>query len=243
MTPPLGQLRLKIIDLVLHLLKLGKKVIVEPLSQTDCLVQINRYVEAYPWNNFLQLKVQNIYEEVLENHQDFRSALLSSSEIAPTLIKLSQNNIYEHSSKRPIRHGYMALVVKVANLLQKHRAISNDVRDYLEKNDWSEDWQAFVDGELKRSNDTNSRSLGGQQPRNSIDEEDNEKDYEMNMEKIMAKFSNFNSQMSNRSSSATSENEDDDEEDVEIDRQDDGDHDEEDKKGGDDQPRQESPTK
>jgi hypothetical protein len=49
-----------------------------------------------------------------------------------------------------------------------------------------------VEGELKRSNETNNKALGDQKVRNSMDDEGDDKDYEMNMEKIMAKFSNFN---------------------------------------------------
>ena len=122
MTPPLGFLRIKIIELVLQMLKLNKKAVIEQLAATDSLAQISKLVEAYPWNNFLQLKVQAIYEEVLENVlPEYRAQFLAKSDIGPTLIKLSQQNTFEHQSKRPIRHGYMALVVKVANLLQKHR--------------------------------------------------------------------------------------------------------------------------
>jgi SIT4 phosphatase-associated protein len=142
MTPPLGFLRIKIIELVLQMLKMNKKSIIEPLAATDCLAQISKLVEAYPWNNFLQLKVQNIYEEVLESVlPEYRAQFLAHSDIGPTLIKLSQQNIFEHQSKRPIRHGYMALVVKVANLLQKHRDISTEVREYLENGEWAGEWQ------------------------------------------------------------------------------------------------------
>ena len=116
------------------------------------------------------------------------------------------------------------------------------MKAYLENGEWADEWQKFVDGELRRSNDTNNRNLGGQQPRNSMDEDDQEKDYEMNMEKIMAKFSNFNSQMSNRSSASSNDNDDEDEEDVEIARHEDDDDDDEDRKG-DGETRHESPTK
>jgi len=43
-----------------------------------------------------------------------------------------------------------------------------------------------------------------------MDDEDNDKDYEMNMEKIMAKFSNFNSVLSQKSSATDDDDEDED---------------------------------
>lgn len=52
----------------------------------------------------------------------------------------------------------MAVIVKLANLLIKNKALE-DVSEYLES--LGEDWTRFVDGELKRSNDCNTKSLGG----------------------------------------------------------------------------------
>lgn len=54
----------------------------------------------------------------------------------------------------------MALVVKTANLIQKHKD-NDEVKEYLEKSDFAQDWQKFVEGELKKSNDTNNKNLGG----------------------------------------------------------------------------------
>jgi len=63
----------------------------------------------------------------------------------------------------------MAGVVKLANFIQKY-ADKEDVREYLES--FREQWALFVSGELKSSNDTNNRSLGGQQPRHSMDDDE-----------------------------------------------------------------------
>jgi len=63
---------------------------------------------------------------------------------------------------------------------------------------------------LKKSNENNSKSLGGQQPRNAVEEEEGDNHYEVNMEKIMARFTNFNSLIS---SSNSNNNDDDDDED------------------------------
>eukprot|EP00347_Sterkiella_histriomuscorum_P022039 403331901 len=245
LTPPLGHLRLRIIELVIQLIKLNKKPIQDSLSESEVFAQISSLVEAYPWNNFLQLKVQNLYEEILDSsNAEFKTKVLQGSKIAETLINLSQKSNFEHSSKRLIRHGYMALVIKTANLFQKSRETFEEVREYLESSSFSGDWAAFVEGELKKSNDTNNRNLGGQQPRTSMDEDENEKDYEMNMEKIMAKFSNFNASMSNRSSSSNTDNDDEEEEEEDSDiirHQADHEEDEEDSKH--EEHRQESPTK
>lgn len=101
----------------------------------------------------------------------------------------------------------MATVIRIANFFNKYND-KEDVKAYIESQ--GEDWSSFVEGELKKSNDTNSKSLGGQQPRHSIgDEDDNSDHYEVNMEKIMQRFSNFNS----LTSSNDDNNDDDDNED------------------------------
>jgi antitoxin component HigA of HigAB toxin-antitoxin module len=36
------------------------------VAESDALSKISKLIEMYPWNNFLQLKCINIYEEMLE---------------------------------------------------------------------------------------------------------------------------------------------------------------------------------
>lgn len=56
----------------------------------------------------------------------------------------------------------MALVTKLANLLQKNRDSKAEVEAYLKTPSFLEEWQGLIEGELKRTNDTNNRNLGGQ---------------------------------------------------------------------------------
>lgn len=107
----------------------------------------------------------------------------------------------------------MAVVIKLGNLLAKSREKDEAVRQYLDQHH-SEKWNAFEDGELHHSNELNNKNLGGQQPRSSMDEEEDNKGFEMSMEKIMAKFSDFNSSRSSNSEEFEDEDEDDEENEV-----------------------------
>ena len=206
---PLGPLRLKIVELVHLLLKLNKTPIIEALADTEIFSKVSDLVKQYPWNNFLQLKTISIYEEVLDTIDDkTRGVILKKSNIGQTILKLASRTTYSHESNRTIRHGYMALIIKLANLLQKHTD-KPEVKEYIDA--LGDEWKSFVEGELKQSNILNTRSLGGQQPRSSQDDEDESNQYEVNMEKIMARFSNFNSVLS-QSSSADNEDEEEEEE-------------------------------
>lgn len=76
--------------------------------------------------------------------------------------------------------GYMTLVTRLGNMLDKHRSIKV-VQDYIES--LGPDYIIFANGELKHSNDKNNTKLGGQESKISLDEEeDNDKEFEMNME-------------------------------------------------------------
>jgi hypothetical protein len=66
---PLGQLRLKIVELILFILKLRKQTLYETIETSDALPLISKLFAAYPWNNFLQLKVISLYEEIFENSE------------------------------------------------------------------------------------------------------------------------------------------------------------------------------
>ena len=115
---PLGHFRLRIVELVYHLVKLNRKTINDALLETDLLSKISDLVESYPWNNFLQLKVISLYEEIFENGSaEFKQSALEKSKIINTLIRLEGIKRFEHNSNRIIRHGHMAIVIKIGNLI------------------------------------------------------------------------------------------------------------------------------
>jgi hypothetical protein len=192
---PLGHLRLRLVEFIFNLLKLNNQNILNALAGTEVFAKIARLMVDYPWNNFLQLKAIAIFEEVFENEDsDFKKAALDGSKIAETLIGLSNSTTFLHPSNRAIRQGYMATMVKICNQLQKHKD-KPEIAAYLEQ--FQADWQTLVNGELLKSNTTNNRSLGDVLTRNHATEDDDDSNsYEVNMERIMAKFTNFNSSQS-----------------------------------------------
>lgn len=109
---------------------------------------------------------------------------------------------YTHESSKKFRHGYMAAVIKLGQLIKKYKD-DEEISKFLQ-----EEWTAFEEGELARSVEVNQRSLGGQQPKQANDDDDDSNSYEMNMEKIMQRFSNFNTLVSQHSNT----DDDDDEE-------------------------------
>ena len=89
-----------------------------------------------------------------------RKYVFENSQICQELLKLGKASVYDHiTSKRPIRHGYMAVVIKIANYLIKNKD-KEDIAAILTS--LGEEWNSFVEGEVKNSNESNARSLGGQ---------------------------------------------------------------------------------
>ena len=147
--------------------------------------------QKHAWNNFFQLKVIAICEEVLDHceNDEFKKFFLTNSNIGKSLADMALDSEFQMHEERKIRNGYMGLVVKIANKLQSKipKADASEesqtaptgassstqdqtVTDYLDG--VGEDWKNFVDGELSESNENNSKTLGGTtRPANDDDDE------------------------------------------------------------------------
>jgi hypothetical protein len=117
---PLGQQRLRTVELVLKMIQLKSEPILTSLTQSLVICNIIHLVKNFPWNNFLQLKVINMFTEVIENseNQEFRKNFLESSGIGRAVVEMSDKAIHTLESERQIRSGYMGLVISVSNKLQ-----------------------------------------------------------------------------------------------------------------------------
>lgn len=79
---PLGSLRLKLVEFLFHLLKLKKDLLLTALAESNFFGHLSYLIEAYPWNNFLQLKSIQVFEEIFESeNKDLSQKALTSSNI------------------------------------------------------------------------------------------------------------------------------------------------------------------
>lgn len=78
---PLGPQRLHTVELVYKLVCMRKESVYELLKDSKVFARILELVKVYAWNNFLQLKVINLFEEILNNCDvaDFKKSVLVSS--------------------------------------------------------------------------------------------------------------------------------------------------------------------
>jgi hypothetical protein len=126
--------------------------------------------------------------------------------------------VHTLESGRHIRSGFMGLVIAVSTKLQtrydpvdKEKPEDTVAREYLDT--CGEEWRQFVDDEYKRSTENNNKTLGGCSTKQSDNENEEEGGYDVQMEKIMQRFTNFNQILSQTSGN---DEDDDDDEDGEV---------------------------
>jgi len=86
------------------------------------------------------------------------------------------------------------------------------ISDFLAKERHAGQWKAWVDGELKKSNENYKRALGGSVGSRLSEEDDkDDNNYDVQMEKIMARFTNFNQILSSGGGQEEDDDDDDDE--------------------------------
>ena len=118
---PLGLQRLHTVELVSKMVQLRKEPLYAALSATKIFANIMELVKVYKWNNFLQLKVNNLFEQVCNNcdNETFKREVLEQTQIALALAEMGKECNYIMESERKIRNGHMALVVSISNMLVK----------------------------------------------------------------------------------------------------------------------------
>jgi hypothetical protein len=104
------------------MVQLKKEKLNKALSvDTTIFKRIVDLVGFYPWNNFFQLKVLNLFEELLNKNEDedLKKFALESSGIGHAITELSKQASFEMDSKNMIRNGFMGVVIDIANKLVK----------------------------------------------------------------------------------------------------------------------------
>lgn len=204
---PLGQYRLMLTKLVILILRLKRDELNKLLISNDIFKTLSGLIAKHPWNNFFQLAIIKIYDEIIENCKspEFRTEALKNSKLIETIVGMKEVYNFKFGSERTIRHGYMGMVIKISNMLV-NQSKTSDVAAILEE--LGEEWTTYITEELEVINEINNKRLGGQEPK-SMNGNNEEEDTNFEpMEQIMARFSNFSS-----NSSAQGQNDEEDDED------------------------------
>ena len=64
---PLGMLRLRLIELLTQIIKVNQTPILDEVFKTKILGSLMDLVIVHPWNNFLQLNIQTMLDDILQS--------------------------------------------------------------------------------------------------------------------------------------------------------------------------------
>lgn len=208
---PLGRTKLRAIELLASIVSLKHANIITAVRETKVMKKVLCLIEKHPWNNMVQLKAHQIFENTLNCDIENQEKLdfLVASEVTNCLVRMSQTPEVKFNSGKIIRNGYMGFTTQLANLIVK-------TKGSLEQCDtatlFNEEWESYVRSELASSNERNSRNLGGR-PTSNTDEDDETNQFDVNMENIMKRFKSFSAVMQNNSSADEDDKDDDDDDD------------------------------
>ena len=213
---PLGLLRLRAVELLQQIASLKKTSLAKSLLSSGVSENLVNLIKTYPWNNFLQIRVQMYFDELLDNDEltsEEKLTLLKQAGLTQSLVTMSKDASVEFASGFAVRNGYMGFVTKISNLVSK--LADNGLKNQDTAAEvFNEDWNSFVSEELASSNERDNRELGGRT--GDADEDDGQ--FDVNMDRIMQRFKVFAG--SQQSSSEEDDRDEDEDEDKDEDEED-----------------------
>jgi len=173
---PLGRAKLRAVELLSSIVSLKKPAIINAASESGVMVTVLSLITSHPWNNVIQLKAHQIFEDVIgsEISKEEKLRFVATSDCSSHLVKMAQSpDIVFSTSGNRIRNGHMGFVIKLANLIVKMKgnySASDDEQTF--ERVFSAEWEKFVEGELENSNERNSKNLGGRPTSTTSEDEE-----------------------------------------------------------------------
>mmetsp|Transcript_2494 Transcript_2494/g.3963 ORF Transcript_2494/g.3963 Transcript_2494/m.3963 type:complete len:603 (-) Transcript_2494:38-1846(-) len=176
--PPLGQNRLKILEVVQALISLKNPEVEAKMIELGVLTTVLDLFFKYEWHNFLHNLVKNLLEIVIMGeNKAIKESLFTDGKILTRIIDAHKHNDEALNQPKSCRKGYMGQLRLISNLIQKQATNGEAwMRAYTD----GADWVTFCDTYLAQLNDINDgRQLGrskpnGVEPQSDGEEEDEE---------------------------------------------------------------------
>ena len=118
---PLGKIKLRAVELLQAIVSLKKTQIITAVSESGVMASALKLIEKHPWNNMIQLKVQQIFEDALQSDLDpvEKRDFLKKAEVTTILTRMADTPEVRFASGNSIRNGQMGFVVKLSNFIIK----------------------------------------------------------------------------------------------------------------------------
>ena len=163
--PPLGQNRLKILEVIYSLISLKNEEVDAKMIELGVLPTVLDLFFKYEWHNFLHNLVKNLFEVIITGgSRAIKEAIFIDGKILTRIIDAHKANDEALKQPKSCRRGYMGQLRLISNLIQAQVTGSSSdewMRVYTD----SEEWVAFCDTYLAEQNMIHDgRQLGHSQP-------------------------------------------------------------------------------
>jgi len=162
--PPVGNNRIKVIELFVYLIQCNYKIITSEIIKTGVIATCLTLFFQFYWNNLLHQLVLNLIQRILEGESDdLRLELLKpENKLIDQIIEANSKNIEMLSKPKGYGLGFMGHITMISRAItragEKYPEI---IGSQLMKN---EKWQQYVSSVLMEIIKIESMPLGGYKP-------------------------------------------------------------------------------
>lgn len=158
--PPVGQLRLKIVDLLASLFRSRDPLAEQAVMKTNAIKKAMDMFLQYPFNNALHGGVTMLLTAFEEGSVELRKFLLEEVDVVDWIVSAPTEVLPEPNPdapvkvrRKPLRAGYCGHLTQIANRLQRTREGCEYVKNFLDN---SSTWKSYVENELESRNKVES---------------------------------------------------------------------------------------
>ncbi|CAK9143251.1 unnamed protein product [Ilex paraguariensis] len=152
--PPLGKHRLKIVEFIAVLLKMGNEVVEKELVSSGTIKRVLDLFFEYSYNNALHQHVESIIYSCLESKSNtIVDHLLQECDLIGKILQTEKNPIVSGDQNQPTlpaagrrapRAGNLGHLTRISNKLVQLGNSDNRIQELLQVNSEWNDWQATV---------------------------------------------------------------------------------------------------
>jgi len=165
LSPPLGPVRHKVVDMIVALMRTPSKAVSEQLRSLGLIEICIDLFFAYPWNNLLHGSVEHIIQMVVSGECTIlKTALFADCDFLTKILEARRLS-GEHREHKKFRLGYMGHITRVSNTIVEFAKHNVQLDAYMQGN---AEWLSFIHEELKLENEQLNTQLGGHRPNNGL---------------------------------------------------------------------------
>jgi len=160
--PPLGEMRLRIIEFLVQLFKINCTPIEEELLKCNVLQVITNLVFTYEFNNLLHNYFISLVNFILNGESiPIKKALFRDCNLLERIIEAFKENERVIKQPKGMRKGYIGHFISISNHIVSCAKLQPVIEELVSE---CKEWNDFVNNTLTQRNIIENRQLGGPIP-------------------------------------------------------------------------------